>query len=201
MSKISLGNWFGFPVSAHWSMIIIALLVPFHGWEIAISYFVGFVLVILHECGHCIAAKMLGYHTEYIILFPFGGLAGMEIPTKQSHEILVSLAGPLVNLIFAYPLWWLNQMGLIYDSILVFNLGLLIFNLLPAFPMDGGRVLRAVLAWFLTRKNATRVAVRISQVLCLVFLFIGIYAMNLSLCIIAFLIGLMAEHELKEFHD
>lgn len=127
-----------------------------------------FLCVVLHEFGHVFAARRYGIKTPDVTLLPIGGVASLErMPEKPSQEIVVALAGPAVNLVIALVLvgilgarFDLSQMAQLEQAqstltgrVAAANVALLIFNLIPAFPMDGGRVLRALLALPLDRKS------------------------------------------------
>jgi Zn-dependent protease len=143
-----------------------------------------FTCVVLHEFGHILAARRYGIRTPDVTLLPIGGVASLErMPEKPSQEIIVSLAGPAVNAVIAFVIFAFLQLdtsvlsvGAIQGSFLaqiaVANVVLLVFNLIPAFPMDGGRILRGVLALWLGFPRATQVAARIGQGLAIV---LGIY--------------------------
>lgn len=136
-----------------------------------------FGCVALHELGHATAAKLFGIRTRDIVLYPIGGVARLErMPRRPIQEIVVALAGPAVNVaiaLFLAPLmvldgYSLNPAGpfetpfeVFWNRVLWGNIGLVLFNLLPAFPMDGGRVLRAVLAMFTHRLTATTIAANV----------------------------------------
>jgi Zn-dependent protease len=149
-----------------------------------------FVCVVLHEYGHALMARRFGIGTRDITLLPVGGVARLErIPDKPNQELWVALAGPAVNVVLACALWAyllltghfepIRQMGLTHgiflERLLFANLFLVGFNLIPAFPMDGGRVLRALLAKRMEYARATRTAASIGQGLAFVFGFVGLF--------------------------
>jgi len=156
-----------------------------------------FFLVLLHELGHSLMARRFGAATRDIMLWPFGGIATVNVPVEPKAELCVALAGPAVNaalvpVFFAMPDYnfW-NLLG-------YYNLMLLVFNLLPAFPMDGGRALRSLLTFGLKDQlRATRIAARIGQGICI---FLGVYGLLngwLMLTLIAVIIGMAAEQEIR----
>ena len=165
---------------------------------------VGFILtifgcVILHELGHALTARKFNIGTKSITILPIGGLASIErMPEKPRQELWVAIMGPVVNVIIALVLFlFLNltgrvptleeltamqedQSSLIVGGYFLFNLmivniALVAFNMIPAFPMDGGRVLRALLSYRMDRAKATNIAARVGQFLAIVFVFAGFY--------------------------
>jgi Zn-dependent protease/predicted transcriptional regulator len=147
-----------------------------------------FGCVLLHEFGHAFAAKMYGINTPDITLLPIGGVARLErMPEKPSQELVVALAGPAVNVVIALGLFavvgfrGLANLGAIehgpdmLTSLMIINVWLVLFNMLPAFPMDGGRVLRALLATRMNYVRATQIAATIGQGCAFVFGFIGLF--------------------------
>jgi Zn-dependent protease len=167
-----------------------------------------FACVVLHEFGHIWAARRYGIRTPDVTLLPIGGIASMErMPEKPGQEIAVSLAGPAVNAVIAFvilvflrldasPLSFGAIQGSFLAQIAAANLVLLVFNLIPAFPMDGGRVLRGVLAIWLGFPRATQVAARIGQGLAIL---LGIYGLmgNPILVLIAIFIFAAAGGEAR----
>ena len=150
-----------------------------------------FACIVLHEFGHALAAKRFGIKTRDITLLPIGGVARLErIPDNPVHELWVALAGPAVNVIIGGVLlvWLLlsrtlqplNALsvtaGPFLERLLMVNVFLVGFNMIPAFPMDGGRVLRALLAMRLEYTRATQVAASIGQGLAFVLGFVGLFA-------------------------
>ncbi len=142
-----------------------------------------FGCVLLHELGHALAARQFGIRTIDITLYPIGGVARLErMPRAPGAELLIALAGPAVNFAIAAAItsvFFLGAAGFGLTSsfssflgeLLLVNLGLGLFNLIPAFPMDGGRVLRAGLSTMLGRAQATHVASIVGQVLAVLFAF------------------------------
>ncbi|MBD3240141.1 MAG: hypothetical protein GF331_06110 [Chitinivibrionales bacterium] len=129
-----------------------------------------FGVVILHELGHALAARQYGITTRDITLYPIGGIARLErMPERPSQELVVAMAGPAVNFALAagaYALATLPAAGIsawLLQRFMIINIGLGVFNLLPAFPMDGGRVLRAFLALKYDYLRATRTAARVGR--------------------------------------
>lgn len=170
-----------------------------------------FVCVLLHEYGHALAARRYGIATRNITLLPIGGVALLEsMPRDPRAEIVVALAGPAVNLVIAAAAWivlvfsgqhagaaagGLLQMSLL-PSLIAANLMLGLFNLLPAFPMDGGRVLRAALSLRMDRVRATRIAAGIGRTLAVGLGLLGL-ASNPFLILIAVFIWIGASAEAK----
>lgn len=150
-----------------------------------------FFCVILHEFGHALAAQRYGIQTRDIILFPIGGVARLEkLPEDPKQELWVAIAGPLVNIVLfillsiylyatGFEMHEVEDFGIRASTIVPYlasaNLILAIFNLIPAFPMDGGRVLRAFLSIKLPRAKATQIAGTIGQFLAILFVFYGLF--------------------------
>lgn len=177
-----------------------------------------FVCVTLHEIGHSLVARRFGIRVRDITLLPIGGVAHLEgEPRGPIQELWMALAGPLVNIAIAVGLlpWVVSVLGwrmlegwailvaqlrqptfdrLLADLLLT-NVGLALFNLLPAFPMDGGRVLRALLAVQLGELGATRVAVRVGKGLAVMLGFAGLLTGALNLLLVALFIFFAAEQE------
>jgi Zn-dependent protease/predicted transcriptional regulator len=148
-----------------------------------------FACVLLHEFGHALTARRFGIATRDIVLYPIGGVARLErMPEDPRQELWVALAGPAVNVVIAVALFaWLivsNSLapvetlgwtrGHFVERVAAVNVFLVLFNLIPAFPMDGGRVLRAGLAMRLEYTRATQIAAHVGQALALVFGLVGL---------------------------
>lgn len=178
-------------------------------WFAVIFILVLFGIVVLHELGHAMTAKRFGIRTRDITLLPIGGVARLErMPEDPKQELAVALAGPAVNLLLAILLFCVlgmeRQVASIHElarpgshflsNLMWINLILAGFNLLPAFPMDGGRVLRALLAIRLNYMRATNIAANIGQAMAFAF---GIYGLfrNPLLILIAVFVWMGAAQE------
>lgn len=174
-----------------------------------------FLCVVLHELGHALTARKFNIGTKKITLLPIGGVASLEkMPEKPQQELLVALAGPAVNVVIAMlllivvPLRTYLSMdaenleslltALNFNTLLFYlliaNIMLVVFNLIPAFPMDGGRVLRALLAFKMSRAKATEIAATLGQTLAVVFFILGLF-FNPFLVLIALFIFIGAYGE------
>ena len=215
-----IGKWGGIDVYIHWSFwLLIAyylLSVTLQRGPVAGLLAVGFVLAVfvcvaLHEFGHAGAAAYFGIRTLDITLLPIGGVARLKhLPEKPYQELVVALAGPAVNFVIAgmlIPLVIWGQFSLaqapasveqlnFLDQLLAANLILAIFNLLPAFPMDGGRVLRSLLAMRLEHLRATEIAARVGRWMSLLFLLLGLINFQLGLVLLALFIFVAGTAEL-----
>ncbi|MEM9675020.1 MAG: site-2 protease family protein [Bacteroidota bacterium] len=218
--SLSLGKVSGIQVYIHWTFLILVGWIVFQNvasgqttdqilWSVAFLFAI-FLCVFLHELGHALAARRYNIKTRDITMLPIGGLARLEsIPEDPKQELVVALAGPAVNLVIASLLWLLVTLDpgsaesfdmMTMDSrsffytLMVANLILALFNLIPAFPMDGGRVLRALLSFQMPRPKATRIAASIGQFLAIGFVFIGLFY-NPFLLLIGFFIFLGAQAE------
>jgi Zn-dependent protease len=185
-----LGRVAGIDLFLHPSFLILPLLVLYQGGD-AFSLVVMaavFGCVVLHELGHALMARRYGIGTADITLYPIGGVARLNrMPRGAGPELAIALAGPAVNLVIAAMMWaglevfgpWLGDaiLAALMFNLLWINLILLGFNMLPVFPMDGGRVLRALLSAALGRARATEVAAAIGRGIAVVagvyFLFSG----------------------------
>lgn len=217
--SLKIGKYAGIDVYMHVTFLLLVGWVAYMHWQQgqSISAAVAgvifilavFLCVVLHEYGHALTARRYGIKTRDIILLPIGGVARLEsLPTQPMQELWVALAGPAVNIVIAVALtlWlWVTAAieplqsltlttGPFLERLLVVNLFLVVFNMIPAFPMDGGRVLRALLA---TRKDyarATQIAASIGQGIAVFFGIVGLFY-NPMLLLIAFFVWIGAGQE------
>ncbi|MBC57739.1 MAG: site-2 protease family protein [Confluentimicrobium sp.] len=169
-----------------------------------------FACVVAHEFGHALTARRYGIKTPDVTLLPIGGMARLErMPEKPLQEITVALAGPAVNIVIYLVLALIfgvetrlealaaieNPAQSFLGRLAAVNLFLALFNLLPAFPMDGGRVFRAVLALFMDRVQATRIAATAGQFLAFALGFLGLTSGNPVLLLIAIFVFMAAAAE------
>ena len=174
-----------------------------------------FLCVVLHEFGHAFAAKAFGINTPDITLLPIGGVARLErMPEEPVQELIIAVAGPLVNVVIALGLFVAGGSQALFNpstveggggliaQLLTINIMLVLFNLLPAFPMDGGRVLRALLATRMSYARATQVAATVGQGFAFVFGFLGLLWNPFLIFIALFVyIGASQEAALAQMKD
>ena len=196
--SFSIGRLFGSELKVHVTFFILLAWIGLSAYFAAgigaaldnmIFVVALFACVVAHEFGHALMARRYGIRTPDITLLPIGGLARLDrMPEKPAAEIAVALAGPAVNLViwgvltvvFGAKAWLDVSSGdqaagvTALDQLAMVNLYLMAFNLLPAFPMDGGRVLRALLASQMGRVRGTAVAARIGQIMAVFFGFVGL---------------------------
>ncbi|GAA4884370.1 site-2 protease family protein [Flaviramulus aquimarinus] len=229
-ANLNLGSISGIKIKMHWTFFFLIAWVVFSelkrgGTTESTLFNVALILavffcVVLHELGHALTAKRFGIDTKKITLLPIGGVASLErIPESPKQELLVTLAGPLVNLIIALFLYYLVPveefmhlnftesfemlMSFSLQNFLFFlfvvNVGLVIFNIIPAFPMDGGRILRALLAMKMSRVKATQIAANIGQTIAVLFLLVGLlYNPFLILIALIVFLGAYAENQMVQ---
>jgi Zn-dependent protease len=207
----------GIDVRVHATFLLLLVWVAISAYQrtgsgIGATRGVAFVLalfasVVLHEFGHALVARRYGIGTRDITLLPIGGVARLErMPDRPREELWIALAGPTVTLALAVILYVAAQLaglpmssgaamtGSVVTQLMWANVSLLVFNLLPAFPMDGGRVLRAALAMRMSYARATAVAARVGRAFALVFGIIGLFG-NPLLVFIALFVWLAAAAE------
>lgn len=214
-----IGRIVGVKIYIHWTFIFLIAWVIITGlqnntpgksvlWVSALTIAV-FSCIILHELSHAVVARRFNILTKHITLLPIGGIAQLEsLPRKPEQELLIAMAGPASNLLVAAALLPFVDMHTLADSesltsfnitnflftLLSINVWLAIFNLIPAFPMDGGRILRAVLSFWIDYTQATRIASYIGQIFGAVFFFIG-FLYNPMLIFIGLLVFLGGQYE------
>jgi Zn-dependent protease/CBS domain-containing protein len=217
--SIRIGKFFGIAVYVHFTFVLLLGFIGLSHWMqtrelgaalAGVGFFVAlFGCVLLHEFGHALTARKYGIKTRDITLLPIGGLARLErIPEKPMQEFWVALAGPAVNVVIAVAIFAflfatsglepVGELSVTGGSFLArlaaINVFLVLFNMLPAFPMDGGRVLRALLATRMDYARATQIAARLGQFMAFMFGFAGLF-WNPFLIFIAFFIWIGAAQE------
>ena len=222
--SLKLGRIAGIEISIHWTFMILIFFIIYNNYKAGhdteqMLWSVLFVLsifftVFLHELGHSLAAMKFGVKTRSITMLPIGGVASLErIPEKPSEELIVAIAGPAVNIALAILTFFFIDFpdlatlpDVLKDGVngsnffiqfFIVNIWLSIFNLIPAFPMDGGRVLRALLSYKIPRHKATNIAARIGQLIAILFIIIGFYSNPFLIFIGIFIIlGAYSESEM-----
>lgn len=217
--SLRLGQLLGIKVYLHFTFLLLLAFLGFYYWHATQSFAaalrgIAFIValfgcVVLHELGHALMARRYGIRTRDITLLPIGGIARMErMPEKPMQELWVALAGPAVNLAIAGALLIVlaatggmkpvREVGISGGSFLqhlmMVNLALVAFNILPAFPMDGGRILRAMLSLRLGRRRATSIAASVGQGMAIFFGLVG-FLYNPFLIFIGIFVYLGAQAE------
>jgi Zn-dependent protease/CBS domain-containing protein len=204
-----LARVLGTDIKVHVTFVLLLLFYGVVSWqeggpEVAIRFsgliLALFLCVVLHEFGHILMARRFGIRTPDVLLLPIGGVARLErMPEEPRQELLIAAAGPLVTLLIAgglYAYVKLTGIGplpreealqrLDYPNALLWtNLVLLVFNLIPAFPMDGGRIFRALLSRRMGAVKATRIAANVGQFLAMLLGMWGLVSGNLVLAVLA----------------
>jgi len=221
--SIPIGRYAGIPVQMHVTFVALLVWIGLSIWSSQQSVMaaftgVGFLLalflcVLLHEFGHALTARRFGVQTRDITLLPIGGVARLErMPDKPRQELLVAVAGPAVNIVIALLLaLTLSLLGRPFspeaivaeagiagpaflERLLAVNIMLVVFNMLPAFPMDGGRVLRALLAMRMPYPLATARAASVGKTFAALFAIVGFFT-NPFLMLIALFVWIGASQE------
>lgn len=225
--SFSIGRLFGSEIRIHLTFFLLLIWIGTSaftdgGWPAAIEN-VAFILVLFgcvvaHEFGHALMARRYGIATPDITLLPIGGLARLEkMPEDPRQEIAVALAGPAVNIVIWGVLTGLLgvpssvgqltaievasdgfQLSEFLGRVALVNLFLAVFNMLPAFPMDGGRVLRATLSLFMDRVRATRTAAKAGQSVAFLLALLGLTSGNIMLILVAFFVFVAAGYESQD---
>jgi Zn-dependent protease/predicted transcriptional regulator len=211
----------GIPIYLHFTFVLLLLWIGLSSHLGSVLFVLGiFLCVVLHELGHALMALRYGIKTEDIVLYPIGGVARLRSLGEGMQEFWIAIAGPLVNVIIFVAIFaalkltgaWtamtpelesalqaggVDKLSALQRLALV-NVMLVLFNLIPAFPMDGGRVLRAVLSRWMPKAKATMIAARIGQGLAVLFILYGLLGpagMNVVLMFVGLFIFLAAGQE------
>jgi Zn-dependent protease/CBS domain-containing protein len=210
--SIPVARLFGISIKVHVTFLLLVVVAAAGGAKVLFLIGAVFFFVTVHELCHSLVAKRFGIKVREITLLPIGGIASMsKMPEKPAQELAIAIAGPASNVAIVLLLFFPAKMLLgpenLFHSLSTstwpltiayaywINLALAGFNILPAFPMDGGRVLRALLALRIGYRRATRVAVGFGHAFALGFAYYGIIKMNIILIAIAVFIYIAASNE------
>ena len=221
--SLKLARVRGILIQVHWTFLILVTYVAMayaSGGASAAGVAKGVALlmamfgcVVLHELGHALTAQRFGIHTKDITLLPIGGIARLgRPPDDPTEEFFIAVAGPAVNVVIAGVLWamlaatdslqpirsLLDLGGPFFVQLMWINVVLVLFNLLPAFPMDGGRILRSLLAFRLDYGRATAIAATMGQAMAILFGFLALSPLNPFLLFIAIFVFMGARAEAQQ---
>ena len=218
--SINLFRIRGIQITLHYLFFLLPAVASYYGWrdggmEGALwenaALLACFACILLHELGHSLTAIAFGIGVRRIVLTPIGGIAEFErIPRKPSREFLITAAGPLVNFVIAFGLWFtvsvpdswaedptISSFADLGRVLLYWNIAIGLFNLIPAFPMDGGRILRALLSVGLPYVRATFWAATIGKVIGVLGIPIALYLHAYTAAVIFVFIMSMGEVEYR----
>ncbi|MGH3086378.1 MAG: site-2 protease family protein [Rubrobacteraceae bacterium] len=223
-NSFKIGRAFGIDVKVHWTFFLLLVFFGFLSYQQTESLVAAlvtgvlilalFLCVLLHEYGHSLVAQRLGIEINDITLLPIGGLARMKsMPEKPWDEVKIAIAGPLVNVVLA-PIFFVialllggglvdagglisgvDSAGQFFAYLALINVVLAVFNLIPAFPMDGGRVLRGLLATRMGPVRATDISSAVGQAAAIGFFFVGLLTGNILLSLVSVFIFFGASGE------
>src|SRR5215218_5261287 len=223
-SSFTIGRAFGIDIKVHWTFFLLLAFFAYAGYQgsgsllnaivTALVIVALFVCVVLHEFGHSLVARRLGIETSDITVLPIGGVARLKtLPERPMDEVKIAVAGPLVNVVLAPIFFGIavllgaspfdpadilkggDSVGQIIAYLGLINVALVVFNMIPAFPMDGGRVLRGLLASRLGPVRATDISSAVGQFFAVAFFLIGLLSGNFLLALIAVFIFFGANGE------
>jgi Zn-dependent protease/CBS domain-containing protein len=223
-SSFRIGRAFGIDVKVHWTFFLLLAFFAYAGYQrsesvlnalvTALVIVALFVCVVLHEFGHSLVAQRLGIETRDITILPIGGVARLQsLPERSMDEVKIAVAGPLVNVVLAPIFFGIaillgaspldpadileggDSVGQLFAYLGLINVALVVFNMIPAFPMDGGRVLRGLLASRLGPVRATDIASSVGQLFAVGFFLVGLLGGNFLLALVAVFIFFGANGE------
>ncbi len=215
-SSFKIGRVLGIDVKVHWTFFLLLAFFAYAGYRgsgsaagalVAVAIIIAlFICVLLHEFGHSVVAQRLGIEVPDITLLPIGGVARLKtLPERPWDEVKIAVAGPLVNVVLApiffavayllgtSPLQQISilqgtaSLGQVFAYLGIINVALVVFNMIPAFPMDGGRVLRGLLATRLGPVRATDISAAVGQFFAVAFFLIGLFSNPLLMLIAVFI--------------
>lgn len=199
LTEFHLGKFFGIPVSLHfscWAFLLFQATVSSNSF---IFYTLIYAIILAHEFGHCFAAYKFGIKTNGIKLYLCGGVAKLAlVPKEPWKELLIALAGPAINVLLVPFLLVASYYHPLAFELSILNVMLLLFNLAPIYPLDGGKVLRSVICAYSNNYFwSTVIAIRISQIIIGLALPLCLYFSQINLMLILIFLFLVAEMELR----
>lgn len=199
--NIPCGSLLGIKLQVHATWVLLTLLFAWFSLEFCAIYVTMFVIVALHEFGHLYAAKLCGYQPVSITFYPNGGVALVRCGLDQRdwfRDFMFAAGGPLVNVLLILPLAVAAAYFDFWVYIAFLNLTLLVFNLIPAYPMDGGRMLASFL-WYTLKDDvrAVQISVRVAEFFCVGMAFVAVTVPSPMLLLVAGFVYFLGRNELS----
>ncbi|MGE3164402.1 MAG: site-2 protease family protein [Planctomycetota bacterium] len=222
--SFKIGRLFGIPIYVHWLLVFMIVLRVLQStragpeavrWALVVSGFV-FIVILAHEFGHCLAGRRVGGSADRILMWPLGGLAYVLAPRQPRAELIVAVGGPLVNVILLAvflpilmyrgeaPASWLLEWGKIQSwpgALSAVNLDLLLFNLIPAIPLDGGRILKCILWFRIGEHRATLLSVYVGWVFGALMVLLGLIGLELLMVCLGIWVMAQGENQRRQLMD
>ena len=201
---LSLGKFLGIPIYLSYFWFLFAAIAGGLFGIMGVCLIIAItIFVLMHEFGHSLMARKLGYETSFIIMTPIGGIAYIigAYENRPKDELLITFLGPLVNIALAAIFWLLSFVTPIFSIFIIMNLVLGIFNLIPAYPMDGGRILRSGLAYMGVEHNlATKISAITSMCIAVTLFILAILFFAPVLMIVSMFVFIMAYQAFNHSH-
>lgn len=201
-NEMKIGRFLGVPVFLNWSFLLFLVLISYFSAESMPLILGAFLIVLLHEFGHVIAGIYFGLNVISVTLYPFGGIASMIVPKKPKQEMVIALAGPMVNVLLIPIIHFIIPYFDVSQILFKLNLMMLVFNLIPALPLDGGRVLRSTLCLFSDDYvSSTMTSCYVAKVISWTMIAAGFFFKRIDLFWVAYFVFVESDREINAIFE